>query len=319
MKYVSLMVPVYNEQDNIENLIQHLQHQTCQRFEIVFVNDGSKDNSWSVLIAMVEKYPKMDIKIINQYNQGASGARKTAALHAKYDYVAYLDCDDKLSDDAIQNLLEAVEDDELDIAAYRTKIEYKLSDGTKEFRELDYFSNEKYLTGQDCFLNMLHDFKMSGACLVRKDIFLKSYDLYQQYNPTFENYVNNDEIIARLSYFLSKKVVMTDAIYYLCYNEKSTTKGINPNYHKILHNQKILYDLAKNTTQPITIRQLSSHLKFMMNRYKEQKGLIHNKHEWIYNFYEFWLFTKKKSNGKMQLKLLRLYFKIWYLDITKNV
>lgn len=173
MKYVSLIVPVYNEQDNIEKLIQHLQHQTCQRFEIVFVNDGLKDNSWSVLTAMVEKYPKMDIKIINQYNQGTSGARKTAALHAKYDYVAYLDCDDKLSDDAIQNLLEAVEDDELDIAAYRTKIEYKLSDGTKEFRELDYFSNEKYLTGQDCFFKYIARFQNVGSLLGKKGYFPK--------------------------------------------------------------------------------------------------------------------------------------------------
>ncbi len=73
---ISILVPIYNAENCIKRCLDSILGQTYRDLEIVLINDGSKDNSLSI----IQGYSKRDkrIKIINQENQGVASARNTA-------------------------------------------------------------------------------------------------------------------------------------------------------------------------------------------------------------------------------------------------
>lgn len=96
--HASILIPIFNESSNIETCIRSLKNQTCKNFEVVFVDDGSTDNSMEVLNNVIRDNPDIEIQVLQQTNQGAAAGRYLAAKNAKYDYVLYHDCDDDISE-----------------------------------------------------------------------------------------------------------------------------------------------------------------------------------------------------------------------------
>ena len=90
---VSVIVPVYNREDYVGETLDSILQQTYSNIEIIAVNDGSTDNSLSVLQTYKEKYPDKII-IINQENQGQVRSRNNAIEKANGEYIAFLDSDD---------------------------------------------------------------------------------------------------------------------------------------------------------------------------------------------------------------------------------
>jgi len=70
---LSIIIPVYNVEEYLEQALTSVINQNYKNFEVIVVNDGSPDNS----VSIVEKFMEKDnrIKLINQENQGLSGAR----------------------------------------------------------------------------------------------------------------------------------------------------------------------------------------------------------------------------------------------------
>ncbi len=94
MSSISVIVPVYNGASCIERCIHNLKEQSLTNLEIVFVDDGSTDNSFEIL----RKYESEHILVLHQDNAGAGGARNTGLKHASGEYIAFLDVDDKFAD-----------------------------------------------------------------------------------------------------------------------------------------------------------------------------------------------------------------------------
>ncbi|MFZ9939541.1 MAG: glycosyltransferase family 2 protein [Bacteroidia bacterium] len=86
----SVVIPQYNRAHRIKNTISSVLEQTYQDFEIIIVDDGSKDNPQPIIEAIGD--PR--IRYIYQQNAGASAARNKGIDHAKGTYVAFLDSDD---------------------------------------------------------------------------------------------------------------------------------------------------------------------------------------------------------------------------------
>lgn len=95
---ISVIIPLYNQAQYVNDCIDSLLDQTRSPHEIIVVNDGSTDDS----LKMVDRYP--NIKLINQVNKGLSAARNTGIMHATGDYVLPLDADDI----AMPNLIEKI-------------------------------------------------------------------------------------------------------------------------------------------------------------------------------------------------------------------
>jgi len=89
---VSLILPVYNAGEFLEQGLDTLKNQTLHNIEIITVDDGSTDNSLEIL----KKYAAMDKRfhVLQQQNKFAGAARNLGLAHAKGEYVIFLDSDD---------------------------------------------------------------------------------------------------------------------------------------------------------------------------------------------------------------------------------
>ena len=99
---VSIIIPVYNAENYLEQCIHSALNQTWQNIEIIVVNDGSTDGS----LILSEKFVSTKVKVINQPNSGASAARNHGLKYAKGSYIQFLDADDILSTDKIESQVE---------------------------------------------------------------------------------------------------------------------------------------------------------------------------------------------------------------------
>lgn len=104
---VSIVIPVYNTEKYLQRCIDSLLAQTYKNIEFIFVDDGSKDNSFSIL----EKAEKQDRRIIimQQDNGGPSKARNTGIKNCTGKYIMFCDSDDTVTVDWCELLVKAIE------------------------------------------------------------------------------------------------------------------------------------------------------------------------------------------------------------------
>jgi glycosyltransferase involved in cell wall biosynthesis len=102
--FFTVVIPLYNKQNHVKKTIETALNQIFQDFEIVVVNDGSKDESPKV----VKSINDSRIKIIDQENAGVSVARNRGIKEAKADYIAFLDADDLWLPDFLQTIYDLI-------------------------------------------------------------------------------------------------------------------------------------------------------------------------------------------------------------------
>ncbi len=95
MKY-SIIIPVYNSEKTLGRCIESIINQSYEDYEIILVNDGSKDDSLKICLEYSKKYE--NIITVNQPNGGASSARNKGLETARGDFVLFVDSDDYVSD-----------------------------------------------------------------------------------------------------------------------------------------------------------------------------------------------------------------------------
>ena len=116
MKF-SVVIPLYNKEHYIEATIRSVLSQTCQDFEVIVVDDGSKDNS----LALARKYESDRVRVIPQENQGVSVARNTGIENARGKFIAFLDADDQWQANylaTIQGLTDQYPESDIFVTAY---------------------------------------------------------------------------------------------------------------------------------------------------------------------------------------------------------
>ena len=97
---ISIIVPIYNVEEYLEQCIISLVSQTLKEIEIILINDGSTDKS----IEICEKYSKIDsrIKLINKNNTGVSDSRNRGIEEANGEFIMFVDSDDWLEENACE-------------------------------------------------------------------------------------------------------------------------------------------------------------------------------------------------------------------------
>lgn len=115
MTKISIIIPVYNIENYLNKCLDSILAQTFEDFEIICVNDGSKDNSLSVL----NEYQNKDsrIKIISQKNGGSGSARNRGLEEACGEYIQFLDGDDYFEPQMLEKLYDLIATHSADIAA----------------------------------------------------------------------------------------------------------------------------------------------------------------------------------------------------------
>lgn len=115
--YFSIIIPVYNTEKYLSICVDSILTQNFSDFEVVLVDDGSKDGSPEIC----DCYAKQDnrIKVIHKSNGGQSTARNVGIREAVGKYLVFLDSDDFISDNCFLNTLYENINDEPDIVAFR--------------------------------------------------------------------------------------------------------------------------------------------------------------------------------------------------------
>ena len=106
MPLVSVVMPVYNVEQYIEQAVWSVIDQSYGNFELIIVDDESPDNSIELI---KQKYNDVRIRIIQQKNRGLAGARNTGIRHANGDYIALLDSDDFWQADKLEKQIKLMQ------------------------------------------------------------------------------------------------------------------------------------------------------------------------------------------------------------------
>lgn len=113
---VSVIIPAYNAELWIERCIQSVLHQSYQNFEILVINDGSKDKTGIYLDALQKTETRLHVT--HQENHGVSFSRNIGLQKATGKYVVFVDADDTLKETYLAQLVCAVQNAELAVCGY---------------------------------------------------------------------------------------------------------------------------------------------------------------------------------------------------------
>ncbi|WP_432723597.1 glycosyltransferase family A protein [Jeongeupia wiesaeckerbachi] len=142
MPKISVIVPVYNLEFYISRCLNSLARQLFKDFEVIVVNDGSKDDSQLIVDEFVLKYPDVFRSYIKE-NGGHGSACNVGLAHAKGDYIVFVDGDDFLDPDALGYLYQKIEIVDADMLI--GNLMYHFSDSITPFVALPF--------GKECMLD----------------------------------------------------------------------------------------------------------------------------------------------------------------------
>ena len=119
--YFSILIPVFNQEGKMDACFASLKNQTFRDFEVIFVDDGSKDNSYNELVKFADDDKRIKI-VRHDENKSLFAARITGMKHATGKYVLFLDSDDRLSSDACESIYEFLQENRVDIVCFGFQI-----------------------------------------------------------------------------------------------------------------------------------------------------------------------------------------------------
>ena len=119
MPIVSVIIPSYNAADYIAQTLESVLAQTLTDIEVIVVDDGSTDNTRNIVADFANKDPRL--MLVEQANQFAGVARNNGMSKARDKYLYFLDADDYIESNALEELVNAIEQHGADIAIAKSE------------------------------------------------------------------------------------------------------------------------------------------------------------------------------------------------------
>lgn len=197
---LSFIVPIYNVAPYLRKCVDSLLAQDYDNYEIILVDDGSTDDSWSIIQEYISRFRGLEderIRGIHQENGGLSAARNTGIAAARGEYLCFVDSDDYWEPNVLGGLMAQVELDNLDVLRFKyqhvrlkNEGQYEVFNPYKQspYRDDDYSSEP---TDGLSFLNT----RMGTACyavmyILRRDL-IYSNQTSAICNQNLENNTSN--------------------------------------------------------------------------------------------------------------------------------
>ncbi|MBO5376516.1 MAG: glycosyltransferase [Bacilli bacterium] len=164
MPKFSIIIPVYNVEKYIKKCLDSISSQSFKDYEVIIVNDGTKDNS----IEIAKKY---NFKIVNQENKGLSEARNTGVKNSSGEYLLFLDSDDYIEKDLLLEISKVL-DNGPDVVRFQLKQVWENSDKEVCYKEESFYGKN----GVDAF-NLIVNYEFvepAWAYVFKKSYYLKN-------------------------------------------------------------------------------------------------------------------------------------------------
>lgn len=301
MKKVSIIIPIYNCEEYLHDCFESIVNQTYKKelIEVILINDGTKDNSVEICKEYKKKYQW--IFIDRKENKGLSYTRNEGIEKSNGKYIIFLDSDDLLYKDAVENLVKTIEETNSDIVV--SKLNSFNSQG-----EYGYYS-DKYLKNKKTFT--LSENKKITNCI---SVCGKIYNKEIMNKTRFIENVAHEDNYFTLKLFLNAKNITTLPIYTYY---RRIREGENPSIMQNL-SYKTFKDLLtnfnhlleENITTPyiygFTLRKTINYIINNINK-KEQKKCLNEIKKYVKKAY------KKKQINNLILTYYNFIYSIYYI------
>lgn len=264
---ISVIVPVYNVADYLEQCLDSILNQTYKEFEVILVDDGSTDTSYSIC----GEYVKRDSRfhLFRQENKGLSAARNAGLELCRGGYVTFIDSDDFVSPEYLQGMIENLKQADADIAICE---HYRLENGTFYFQKHD-LNDREIISSRDAFKRIHQvNYAVAWGKLFKSSLFrYVRFPVGRVYEDSFT--------LPKLYMFCEKIVVLPDELY--CYRQRSTSI-INSQYsfekiadHLAVYEEMIMDLSLANENVELTKMHYISVLKKYKMWFEERKLTNH--------------------------------------------
>lgn len=224
MAVFSILIPVYNTEEYVEECLESIKNQTFGDYEVIMVDDGSTDGSGQIC----NQFEKMDsrFKLIYQENQGPLVARLTAFFQAKGDFIIYLDSDDYWEVTLLENVYEAIIRFNCDVVLFRWKYvnNHRIILGYDEprYEKEQLFNNINTII--ECLLSTEYENSLCKKAIRRRCVNkLRLEDLYELKDV----YFGEDMAQAFVMLYSCKNGIYLDKI---LYNYRKNDKSISSDF-----------------------------------------------------------------------------------------
>ena len=245
--FLSIIIPVYNVEKFVERCIRSCEKQdvSSDNYEIICVNDGSKDNSLDIINRLSTEYP--NIIVISQPNGGLSAARNTGMRNASGVYYMFVDSDDWIAENCLGKLIKKLKEEKPDALAICAANVF----GDEYKRRMSYESEDPQ-KGKDYIRK---HFSPCAPFSIWSSSFFKENKL-----SFCEGIFHEDSEFTPRAYYLANRISFTnDIIYYVYQNPNSITRSINP---------KKSFDLVETVCDHLSV--------FCYNVDDDDKYVFHN-------------------------------------------
>ncbi len=291
---ITVIIPIYKAENTIENCVRSLFEQTMtDGVEFLFVNDGSPDNSVSVLEKVFVQYPDLreNIRMLyNEKNLGVSETRKKGIREARGEYIAWVDSDDWVEHGMLEAFWQASRNGEIDIVVQNVII--------------DRYQEEK--------LKNSHEWKLYSAETPKKALMNYHTDKYVPWGLPFQ--MSRRSLIQEASKRVYNVNITEDAmmLIYLFANAKSCVWLEKPYYHYISKEGSSSLTSREYRTKEewnLQMKNVNAVTEYLLLKDKESYAITANYIKWFWknkflpafdNSWQFWKTYKECYKDAVQ-------------------
>lgn len=215
---VSIIVPIYNVENYLNRCINSLITQNYKPFEIILVDDCSTDQSAKIAKEYANSYPNMCVFIQREKNGGLSAARNTGMKYAKGEWLSFVDSDDWVSDDYLNELINVAQKSKADVVLGNANYAYD----SGEMTSAGAFGNLKSGAEKKAIIALCRSY----AC---GRLFRRS--LFEEARIEFPEDIRRSEDIGTIIPILtkSKKISLLEKPIYYYYQRSNSLSNTNKN------------------------------------------------------------------------------------------
>ncbi len=280
---LSIIIPVWNASDNIRHIVNSVLSQSLDNFELILIDDGSSDDTLSVLHA-IEKTDKR-VKVYTKPNGGPSSARNLGLEKAQGKYIQFYDSDDDIPSGALHATTSILDESKSDIIVSGWQIDLQTSRGI--IRNYKQIIPQEEVVSSNVALYVLRSLGNNGLLYNLWNKLFRA-DIIHKYQLRFREDIRfGEDVLFSLEYFkhVQKLYIIPDVTYHYQANSKTSvfsSSSLVPEYR--LANDEAIIAFAK--TKP--------------NR--EERDLLNwLRWRWLISYWSCVVGSQKRLNEKLYL------------------
>ncbi len=292
MSKISVLIPVYNSVDFLDNCLNSVLNQTLKDIEIIIINDGSKDSSWDI----INKYKNIDSRISvinNKINIGYGASLNIGLQHASAEHISIIESDDYAELNMLEILYKQAKTYNLDLV----KSNFCYIKNNKKISSKNYNKKILYKTINSSMYPELFCLKPSVWSFLYNKKFLLNNQIF--FNQTQGASFQDTSFQFKCIYFAKNIKVLDDILYnYRIDNPNSSVNSKNKAF-KIINEFEVINNIFIDKNEEMEAYKLLFELKAYLWNYnridKKYKKIFLKKISDIFNTYNTDSFFKSKN------------------------